>query len=126
MADEVTAVRSLIRTIDWCECIVEERSTNLGLGVSVKLGATTVLQKYPSAIFFEDDLISVPGTYRYMTSALRHYEKNHKVMSITGWTHPRIIPDDVGTMPYFDGKAEGWAWALGLECGKGWKIQRSQ
>src|SRR5579859_3014069 len=36
VAAEVAAVRSLIQSVDWCECAVVERSANLGLGVSVK------------------------------------------------------------------------------------------
>lgn len=119
VAGEVAAVRSLIRSIDWCKCVIEERSTNLGLGVSVKLGVSAILQQYGSAIIYEDDLISVPGTYRYLVSALRHYENNPRVMSVTAWTHPHIIPDNVGTSPYFDGKGECWAWGTWTRAWKG-------
>lgn len=110
VAAEVQAVRGLIHAIDWCECIVEERSTNLGLGVSVKCGVSAVLQRYRSAIVFEDDLICVPGTYQYLTAALYQYEHDPRVMSVTAWTHPRIVPGQTATQPYFDGKAECWAW----------------
>jgi hypothetical protein len=107
---EVDAVRDLIRAINWCECIIQESSINLGLGVSIKQGVTAVLQKYSAAIVFEDDLISVPGTYQYLAAALRYYEHDRRVMSVTAWTHPRIVPEGVGTKPYFDGKGECWAW----------------
>ena len=116
---EVTAVRDLIRAIDWCECITQESPINLGLGVSVKQGVTAVLQKYPAAIIFEDDLISVPGTYRYLAAALRHYEQDLRVMSVTGWTHPQITPEDIGTNPYFDGKGECWAWGTWYRAWEG-------
>jgi hypothetical protein len=118
-AIEVAAVRNLVRSIDWCECVVEERSTNLGLGVSVKQGVRAALQQYGSAIIFEDDLISVPGTYRYLASALHHYENDPRVMSVTAWTHPRIIPDHIGINPYFDGKAECWAWGTWARAWEG-------
>jgi len=107
---EVNAVRDLLRSIDWCECVIVERPTNLGLGESVKRGVSAVLQQYGSVIVFEDDLICVPGTYHYLVSALRQYEHDPAVMSVTAWTHPRIIPPGVGTNPYFDGKGECWAW----------------
>lgn len=119
VAAEVAAVRSLIRSVDWCECAVVERSVNLGLGVSVKLGVSAILQQYQAAIIFEDDLISVPGTYRYLSSALRHYESDPRVMSVTAWTHPRIIPPDVGVNPYFDGKGECWAWGTWARAWEG-------
>jgi hypothetical protein len=109
-AVEVAAVRDILRSITWCEFVLEESPVNLGLGVSVKRGVTATLQKYSCAIFFEDDLICVPGTYQYLSAALRRYENDPRVMSVTGWTHPRIIPGDVGANPYFDGKGECWAW----------------
>lgn len=116
---EVAAVRSLIHAIDWCECIIEEHPVNLGLGVSVKRGVSAVLEQHASAIIFEDDLICVPGTYAYLTSALRCYENDTRVMSVTAWTHPRILPEHVGTRPYFDGKAECWAWGTWARAWEG-------
>lgn len=107
---EVQAVRDLIHAIDWCECLVEEQPINLGLGVSVKRGVKAVLQQYGVAIVFEDDLICAPGTYQYLTSALRQYEHDSRVMSVTAWTHPCIAPVQTDPLPYFDGKAECWAW----------------
>lgn len=107
---EVQAVRNLIHAIDWCECHIEEQSTNLGLGVSVKRGVSAVLQRYEAAIVFEDDLICVPGTYQYLTAALLQYERDPRVMSVTAWTHPCIVPAQTEALPYFDGKAECWAW----------------
>ena len=31
-------------------------------------------------------------------------------MSVTGWTHPRVIPRSVTDQPYFDGRAECLVW----------------
>lgn len=109
-ADDVAAVRRLVDTVDWCRCIVSESPINLGLGISVQRGVTSILQAHDCAIFYEDDLISVPGTYAYLCAALRHYENVPSVRSVTGWTHPLITPASVGTAPYFDGKGECWVW----------------
>ena len=108
--DDVFAVRRLIQSIDWCDYILEESPTNLGLGVSVKRGVTAALDRYGCVIVFEDDLISVPGTYHYLSAALKRYRDDSDVLSVTAWTHPRIVPKDVGIHPYFDGKGECWAW----------------
>ena len=118
-ADDVRRVRALIRSIDWCECIVEESPTNLGLGVSVKRGVSAVLRRHRAVIVFEDDIISVRGAYRYLTAALRQYTDDARVMSVTGWTHPRIVPGDVGDRPYFDGKGECWAWGTWARAWEG-------
>ncbi len=108
----VDEVRRILRSIDWCEIILVERIENLGLGVSIRTGVAEVLQKHESVIVFEDDLICVPGTYQYLSAALNHYQTDERVMSITGWTHPRVIPLDVTEQPYFDGRAECWVWGV--------------
>ncbi|MEP7293445.1 MAG: class I SAM-dependent methyltransferase, partial [Chloroflexota bacterium] len=106
----VDEVRHILRSIDWCEVILTERSENLGLGRSILRGVAEVLQEHEAVIVFEDDLVCVPGTYQYLCAALRHYAADERVMSVTGWTHPRVIPSDVTDQPYFDGRAECWVW----------------
>lgn len=115
----VNEVRRMIKAIDWCEAISVERKNNLGLGTSIKRGVSEVLENFDAAIVFEDDLICVPGTYKYMTSAIRYYANNNKVMSVTAWTHPNIIPSNVGEMPYFDGKSECWVWGTWARAWRG-------
>lgn len=106
---KVSAVRKMIGEIDWCETIITERQTNLGLGKSIRAGVTEVLEKEGSAIIFEDDMVCVPGTYQYLCAAMEHYKDDLKVMSVTGWTHPAITPMRT-SIPYFDGRAECWVW----------------
>jgi hypothetical protein len=106
----VAAVRRLLRAVDWCPVQVVERRANLGLGRSVITGVTEVLARHEAVLVTEDDLVVVPGTYSYLVAALRHYARDLRVMSVTGWTHPRITPPGLGTQPYFDGKGECWIW----------------
>lgn len=109
-AAAVAEVRRVLRGVDWCEVRLVERAENLGLGRSVRAGVTAVLARHEAAIVSEDDLICVPGTYDYLCAALRAYRDDPRVMSVTGWTHPRATPADVGQAPYFDGRAECWVW----------------
>lgn len=106
----VAAVRQIVRAIDWCEVVLVERSANLGLGRSVRAGVTAVLERHPALIVFEDDLVCVPGTYNYLSAALQQYQDDERVLSVTGWTHPRVVPPGSGAQPYFDGRAESWVW----------------
>ena len=106
----VREVRAVLRAIDWCEVVLCERAENLGLGRSIRAGVASVFEKHGAAIIVEDDLISVPGTYAWVCAALRHYANDGRVMSVTGWTHPRVTPPDVGDRPYFDGRAECLYW----------------
>ncbi len=110
VAERVNEVRSILRAIDWCEVNLVERTSNLGLGKSILSGVSEVFQSHDAMIAFEEDLICVPGTYQYLCAALEHYRDDPRVMSVTGWTHPLIIPENVTSQPYFDGRSECLAW----------------
>ena len=115
----VAAVREILRAIDWCEVVLCEREENLGLGRSILTGVSSVLGKHDAVIVFEDDLICVPGTYRYLSAALRRYWDEPRVMSVTGWTHPIVTPSNVIRQPYFDGRAECWIWGTWARAWRG-------
>mgnify|MGYP005846353829 CR=1 FL=1 len=106
----VAEVRRLLRAIDWCDVRLIEREQNLGLGRSIRTGVAAVLAEHEAVIVVEDDLVSVPGAYHYLSAALQHYRDESKVMSVTGWTHPRVTPVDLNGNPYFDGRAECLLW----------------
>lgn len=106
----VEQVRTILRGVDWCDLVLYEREENLGLGRSILTGVTEVLAEHESCLVFEDDLICVPGTYDYLCAALHNYCEDPRVMSVTGWNHPRVTPAHVGNQPYFDGRAECWVW----------------
>lgn len=118
-ADAVRQVRSLLRSVDWADTKLIERNKNLGLGRSVLAGVTEVASSYDAFIVWEDDLISVPGTYAWLCAALERYANDARVMSVTGWTHPRVTPMGVGERPYFDGRAECWVWGSWSRAWKG-------
>lgn len=118
-APRVLQVREILRRIDWSQVVICEREVNLGLGRSVLSGVSEVLDKYESALIFEDDLVCVPGTYAYLCAALKRYRDSPKVMSVTGWTHPKVTPSTVTVQPYFDGRAECWVWGTWARAWKG-------
>jgi hypothetical protein len=118
-AAEVEIVRAMLRSIDWADVRITERTENLGLGRSIIAGVTELLRTYDSLIVFEDDLVCVPGTYHYLCAALEAYASRERVMSITGWTHPRITPARVQNLPYFDGRAECWVWGTWSRAWRG-------
>ena len=109
-APAVARVREMLREIDWCEVVLCERDTNLGLGRSILTGVSAVLREHQAAIVVEDDLVCVQGTYQYLCAALGAYRDDRRVMSVTGWTHPLVTPSDVTDQPYFDGRAESLIW----------------
>lgn len=118
-AAAVAETRRLLRAIDWCPVRLTERADNLGLGRNVLAGVTEIAARYESFIVWEDDLVSVPGTYAWLCAALRHYASDERAMSVTAWTHPRIKPSAVIDEPYFDGRAECWVWGCWARSWRG-------
>ncbi len=106
----VAEVRRLVRAIDWCEVRAIERGENWGLGRNVLSGVSEVASMHEAFVVWEDDLVAVPGTYAWLSRALQKYREHERVMSVTAWNHPRVIPSSVGNRPYFDGRAECWVW----------------
>jgi hypothetical protein len=117
----VVEVGKILRAIEWCEVVLYERNENLGLGKSILTGVGQVLKEHDAAIIFEDDLFCMPGTYRYLAAALRHYWDDPRVMSVTGWTHPCVTPSNMMNQPYFDGRAECWVWGTWARAWNGMK-----
>lgn len=109
-AAAVAEVRSILRAVDWCEVRLTERAENFGLGKNVLAGVSDVAARHEAWVGWEDDLIAVPGTYAWVCAALRRFENEPRVMSVTAWTHPRVTPAGVGEGPYFDARAECWVW----------------
>jgi hypothetical protein len=105
--------------VDWCKMHLVEREENLGLGRNVLAGVSDVALRQNVFIVWEDDLICVPGTYAWLCAALQHYADDPRVMSVTGWTHPRVTPAGVGDQPYFDARAECWVWGAWARSWRG-------
>lgn len=116
---DVAAVREIVRQIDWCEVICTERAVNLGLGRNLLTGVAETFARTPMALFVEDDLVVTPGACGFLSAALRHYHEDDRVMSVTGWTHPRVTPAGIGKRPYFDGRAECLLWGSWARAWRG-------
>lgn len=120
-ADEagVTETRRLLREIDWCDVKLVERPRNMGLGRSVLAGVEEVAAQHEAFMVWEDDLICVQGTYAWMCAALRRYANDTRVMSVSAWTHPRVIPANIGNEPYFDARSDCWVWGAWARSWRG-------
>ncbi|RYF77130.1 MAG: glycosyltransferase [Cytophagaceae bacterium] len=85
--------------------------SNIGCADSIIQGITTILQKHPSAIIVEDDLITAPNFLDYMNQCLQHYAKNKRVYSIAGYTFPFPKPANYTDDAYFVPRHSPWGWA---------------
>jgi len=119
---DVEEVRRLLRAVRWAAVRLVERERNLGLGLSIRSGVEEVLREFSGVVVFEDDLICAPGAYRFAVAALEHYENVERVMSVTAWTHPRVVPPGVKDAAYFDGRAECWVWGTWPRAWRGMEL----
>lgn len=106
----VAQVRSILNSIDWCEIIVFEQAENLGLGPSIRTGIEKVLEFHDRTIVIEDDIVMRPGAYKYVVEALKNYENESKVMTISMWNHPMLLPPN-NYNGFFSRRFVCWGWA---------------
>lgn len=90
-------------------CIFKS-SENQGLAKSLIDGVSTVLKKYDNCIVLEDDILTTPNFLNYMNQALKKFERESKVLSISGYSfdfkHQNVKHD-----AYFLNRTWTWGWA---------------
>ena len=108
-------VRDVIMSdINWdCELYTYFSEKNRGCRDAIIYAITEVLNKHESVIVVEDDIITSPAFYSYMTKALKYYRDRKTVFSISGYSHspekiqvPKDYDYDVFTSP----RLFNWGW----------------
>ena len=105
----VQAVRQLLHEAKGFAAVeVVEQQTNIGLANSIIGGVSAMLEKYPSVIVIEDDLVTSPHFLDFMNQALSIYADATAVASIHGYIYPVE-----GALPptFFLRGADCWGWA---------------
>lgn len=107
--ERINEVRNLIKSKKWAkEIIIRHSQTNKGLAESIVNGVTEVVNKHEKVIVLEDDIVTSEGFLTYMNAALEKYEKNKKVMHVSGFQYPIDILGDQET--YFVNIYSCWGW----------------
>lgn len=85
--------------------------TNKGLDPSIITGVSEVINKHGKAIILEDDIVVTTNFLNYMNQSLDFFEKDTRIMSISGFglkvKKPKSYYDDV----YMFGRSTSWGWA---------------
>ena len=85
----VQEVRKIIRQkMPFKSVEIIESDNNKGLMNSIIDGVTETINQYEKVIVLEDDLLTSKGFLNYMNDALNFYEKEQKVMHISGYMFP--------------------------------------
>ena len=109
---KVNEVRTFIKSISGFKSItIFEAEKNMGLANSIIGGVSQIIEKYGKIIVLEDDLITSPNFLDFMNQALVFYQKNNKIISISGHTLDFQIPSEYKPDMYFFGRAGSWGWA---------------
>jgi hypothetical protein len=109
IADKVTEVRNILISVKWTRVIITVREENLGLGTSVRAGVTYVLDSHDKVIVIEDDIVMRPGAYEYTCKALNFFEDNDRIMSISMWVHPILVPKKA-EKGFYSERFMCWGW----------------
>ena len=106
----VQEVRQIVKSQEWCGRVhIIERKQNIGLANSIIYGVTELCSRYGRVIVLEDDLVLSPFFIEYMNEALDLYEKESKVIQISGYMFPinLISSNDAIFLPF----TTSWGWA---------------
>jgi hypothetical protein len=100
----------LIDRIDWnCELSVLNRDSNLGCGLAVSSAISWVLETEQSVIILEDDIRPNTTFFSFCAQALRAYQDDERVMTISG--HSTIEINDSPNVFRTSKYPVIWGWA---------------
>lgn len=111
-AEKVMAVREYVKTITGFKTVTYHFSEkNKGLAPSVISGVTEVMNQYGKAIVVEDDLYCAQSFLCYMNTMINAYEKDERVMQVSGYSSYIRQPERYHCDHYFSRRAHSWSWA---------------
>lgn len=109
---KVKTVREYVKSITGFKSLETHFSgENKGLAPSVISGVTEVINRYGKVIVVEDDLYLAPSFLGYMNTMLDAYEKDERVMQVSGYSSLIRHPERYHCDHYFSRRAHSWSWA---------------
>ncbi|CEF48519.1 unnamed protein product [uncultured bacterium] len=106
----VAEVRRVIRSRTWCKDVhITESPDNKGLAASIIDGVTSVVNRYGKVIVLEDDIVTGRSFLAFMNQALRVYEHDAALMSVTGYMYP-VAESPADDVFFLRGGISCWGW----------------
>ncbi len=107
----VAEVRQYVKGIKgFRNVLISESKINLGLAKSVIAGVSSVLVRHENAIVMEDDLVCSTDFLDFMNQALKVYQFNPAIFSVSGYTYPIREPQNYRSDVYLFPRASSWGW----------------
>jgi hypothetical protein len=106
--EKIAKVRNYIHTIDGFKTVnILERKTNSRVKNN-RGGIKQLLDEYGRMIFMEDDIVTAPRFLEFMNNALEFYKDDNKIISISGYSPPIILPSDYKNDIYILRRFNAW------------------
>ncbi len=110
-SERVQQVRRYIHTIEGFRSVsIVERESNWGVDRSVIGGVTRLCEEFGFAINLEDDLLTSPDFLTFMNDALRHYETQAGIFSVSGFNFGLEPPAQGGHDAFLFYRVSSWGW----------------
>jgi GR25 family glycosyltransferase involved in LPS biosynthesis len=110
---KIQAVRDYLKSIAGFKSVtIYESDVNKGLAKSIIEGVSKLLANNDKVIVMEDDLVSTPNFLNFMNQALNFYQKNKKIISISGYTMNLPSLKNSSEDFYFGFRASSWGWGV--------------
>jgi hypothetical protein len=110
--EKVDEVHRYVNTVEgFKRKMVFKSDKNKGLARSIIDGVSYVMENYDAVIVLEDDLVTSRNFLVYMNSALRFYEDEQKIFSISAFTYPIRKPEGYPYDVFFNNRACSTGWA---------------
>jgi len=110
--EDVKEVRQYLQTIEGFKSInIIEATENKGLANSIIDGVSSVVSKYGKVIVLEDDLIVSSDFLDYMNDALKYYENDKRIWTISGYGPNLPCLKDYTDDLYLSLRGSSWGWA---------------
>ncbi|TLV00953.1 glycosyltransferase [Dyadobacter luticola] len=87
-----------------------EAEQNKGLANSVISGVSDIVGRFGKVIVLEDDMLSTVDFLDFMNEALTMYESRQDIFSISGYTPPLQLPENLKHGAYLAPRASSWGW----------------
>lgn len=109
--EKVRQVRMLAEQVSGFKAVtIKASDQNKGLAKSIIGAATELLNQYGRVIVVEDDLFLSPSFLTYMNTMLDVYEKDARIMQITGYSAKIRLPKRFKCDHYLTHRAHSWSW----------------
>ena len=124
--EKVLEVRKYIANITgFKKKYIINREENYGLSKSIISGVSDVIEIHKKVIVLEDDILTARDFLKFINEALKFYQDNVNIFSISGYTFPIKIPNYYDNDIFIIPRVSSWGWGTWIDRWKkvDWNIK---